>query len=57
MDEDIKSNKVEGFCEECGAKLCSNCGKCCKCGTCNCNVCHPEEKDNEPEGNEPVNYP
>ena len=56
MNKDLKANKSEDYCEVCGEHLCSNCGKCCHCGKCNCDKCHPKEKDNEPEVDEPVNY-
>jgi len=48
MNEDIKSNHEEGYCELCSSKLCSNCGKCCHCSKCDCKTCHPNEADNEP---------
>lgn len=56
MNEDVKMNHEEGFCEECGAKLCSNCGKCCHCGKCDCVHCHPHEEENPPKVEEPINY-
>jgi len=57
MNEDIKSNKKEGFCDECGHHLCDNCGKCCHCGKCKCESCHPKEEGGELEVEEEVvNY-
>ena len=57
MNKDMKSDKPEGSCDNCGEQLCQNCGNCCNCGSCVCSVCHPKEKDNEPEvDEEPVNY-
>ena len=57
MNEDVKANCEEGFCEECGSKLCPNCGKCCKCGKCDCQRCHPAEEENVPKVEEvPSNY-
>ncbi|HKL23669.1 MAG TPA: hypothetical protein VJ895_02860 [Candidatus Nanoarchaeia archaeon] len=56
MDKDKKINKPEGFCEECGHRLCSNCGKCCYCGECDCIKCHTKEKSGELEEEIPVNY-
>lgn len=56
MNEDIKMNHEEGYCESCSNKLCSNCGKCCGCGFCDCDKCHPKEADNKPK-EEPTNYP
>jgi hypothetical protein len=56
MNEDMKANKSEGYCDNCGEPLCKNCGNCCDCKSCICSVCHPKEKDNEPEVKEPINY-
>ena len=56
MDKDLKINKSEGYCKECGEHLCKNCGNCCNCRKCNCEKCHPKEKDNEPRIEEPINY-